>query len=83
MTHRSRYNINRKRRIERQYRKMAAARAAKAAKRLAGDPPEPKMQRWNRYTITVTDRLTGETGSFELRSLRDAVKRLGMVVRYL
>jgi len=35
------------------------------------------------YTITVTDRLTGERGSFELRSLRDAVKRLGAVVKYL
>jgi hypothetical protein len=41
------------------------------------------MERWNRFEITVRDRLTGETGSFELRSLRDAVKRLGLVVKYL
>ncbi len=75
----------RKRRRERVLEKMRRMRAAKERKRLARGPveSEPKMQRWNRYTITVTDRLTGETGSFELRSLRDAVKRLGLVVRYL
>jgi hypothetical protein len=75
----------RKKRREAVLRKMAAWRAAKERKRLERGPveQEPRMQRWNRYTITVTDRLTGETGSFELRSLRDAVKRLGLVVKYL
>ena len=75
----------RKKRREAVLRKMAAWRAAKERKRLERGPveSEPRMERWNRYTITVYDRLTGETGSFELRSLRDAVKRLGLVLRYL
>lgn len=75
----------RKRQRERVLEKMRKMRAAKERKRLERGPvdQEPKMQRWNRYTITVTDRLTGETGSFELRSLRDAGRRLAAVVKYL
>ena len=45
--------------------------------------PEPKFEKWNRFEITVKDRLTGETGAFELRSLRDCARRLAMVTRYL
>ena len=68
-----------------QLQRLAAMRAAKERRRLERGPveQEPRMEKWNRYTITVTDRLTGERGSFELRSLRDAVKRLGAVVKYL
>ena len=60
------------------------ANAAKARLRMERDrvEPEPKMQRWNRFEITVKDRLTGETGSFELRSLRDCARRLAVVMRY-
>lgn len=44
--------------------------------------PEPRMVRWNRFEIVVVDRLTGERGSFELRSLRDAVKRLAVMMKF-
>ena len=46
------------------------------------DAPEPRMVPWNRFTVTVRDRLTGETGSFELVSVRDAARRLAVVLRY-
>ena len=61
------------------------ANAAKAQKRMESPPPdpEPKFEKWNRFEITVKDRLTGETGSFELRSLRDCARRLAIVTRYL
>ena len=61
------------------------ANAAKARKRMESPPPdpEPKFEKWNRFEITVKDRLTGETGAFELRSLRDCARRLAMVTRYL
>jgi hypothetical protein len=59
-------------------------RAAKERRRLERGPveQEPRMEKWNRYTITVTDRLTGERGSFELRSLRNVQRRLSVVLRY-
>jgi hypothetical protein len=57
------------------------ANAAKARKRLAADR-EPVMVPWCRYTVTVRDRLTGETGTFELRSVRDAARRLAVLLRY-
>jgi hypothetical protein len=40
------------------------------------------MVPWCRYTVTVRDRLTGETGTFELRSVRDAARRLAVLLRY-
>ena len=45
--------------------------------------PEPRMVPWCRFRITVHDDLTGESGSFRLRSIRDLVKRIGVVLRYL
>ena len=76
--------FGKKRRASRRNEHYANMRAAKAQKRMENPPEhEPKMQRWNRFEITVRDRLTGETGSFELRSLRDMVKRLSAVVKYL
>ena len=70
-----------KKRREAQLRRLAAMRAAKERKRLERGPveEEPQMERWNRFEITVTGRLTGETGSFEMRSLRDAGRRLPMI----
>ena len=59
------------------------AHEAKARKRMANPVErEPRMIRWNRLEIVVHDRLTGETGSFELRSLRDAVRRLSLVLKW-
>lgn len=60
------------------------AHEAKGRIRLKQDyDREPVMVPWCRFRITVTDKLTGERGSFELRSIRDAVKRLAVVVKYL
>ena len=75
----------RKARRQRMLDKLAKMRAAKERKRLARGTveEEPRMERWNRFEITVTDRLTGETGKFELRSLRDAGRRLSVMVKYL
>ncbi len=74
----------RKKRREAVLRKMQSFRDAKARKRVESPPPdrEPRMERWNRFEITVKDRLTGETGTFELRSLRDCARRLAVVMRY-
>ena len=74
----------RKSRREAQLQRLAAMRAAKERRRLERGPveQEPRMEKWNRYTITVTDRLTGERGSFELRSLRNVQRRLSVVLRY-
>jgi type II secretory pathway component PulK len=58
-------------------------RAAKARKRMANPVErEPRMVRWNRFEIVVRDRLTGETGCFELRSLRDVGRRLSVMMKY-
>jgi hypothetical protein len=74
----------RKKRREAVLRKMATWRASKERKRLERGPveQEPKMERWNRYTITVNDRLTGESGTFEVRSLRNTMARLAVMLRY-
>ena len=47
-----------------------------------GVEPEPRMLQWNRFTITVTDRLNGDHSTFILRSVRDASKRLSVLLRY-
>lgn len=61
------------------------ANAAKARKRMAHGPveSEPRMTHWNRFSITITDKMNGETGVFDLRSVRDAAKRLTMILRYI
>lgn len=43
---------------------------------------EPKMQRWYRFEIGVRDNLTGETHFVVLKSVRDASKRIGLVLKY-
>jgi len=59
----------------------ALGNAALAEIRLSREP-EPRMVRWNRFAVTVTDRLTGERSTFELRSLRDTMRRLTILRRY-
>ena len=74
----------RKARRERMLAKMRRMREAKERKRMANPvEPEPRMEKWNRFEVIVVDRLTGERGSFELRSLRDAGRRLAAVVRWV
>jgi hypothetical protein len=63
--------------------KLSNMRAAKERKRLANPVErEPKMKRWHRYEIGVRDRTTGECGWVELRSIRDAALRLGMILKF-
>ena len=45
--------------------------------------PEPRMSPWCRFSITVTDKLTGDSHTLDLRSVRDVSKRLSLVLRYL
>ena len=60
------------------------ASAAKARYRMEREyvEPEPRMMPFNRFMVTVRDRITGESGSFELVSVRDAAKRLAVVLRF-
>lgn len=72
---------------ERMLRKMRNWRAAKARKRLLNPPPErePKM-RWHRFEIGVRDKIKAPASYGEawvdLRSVRDAAKRPGIILRY-
>lgn len=64
--------------------KMAAMRAAKARKRLAGPAPEPeppRLVRWTGLSLGVRDETTGETAWVPFRSVRDAARRLAVVLR--
>ncbi len=67
-------------------RKMRNMRAAKERLRLdrgeAGFPErEPKFERWCPLELGVRDKATGETAWTDLRSGRDAHKRLSVVLR--
>ncbi len=64
--------------------RMAAMRAAKARKRLSGPPPEPeprRMIRWTGLSLGVRDDTTGEVAWVPFRSVRDAARRLAVVLR--
>jgi hypothetical protein len=51
-------------------------RAAKERKRLASQPTErePRIEKFHRMEVTVKDRLTGESGSAEIKSARHAAR---------
>ena len=68
---------------KRQLAKMANMRAAKARKRLE-HPAEvmPKLEKWFRLELGVRDKTTGEVAWTDLRSVRDAAKRLAVVIKY-
>lgn len=67
---------------ERMLRKMAAMRAAKKRKRLAGPPPEPKLVRWHPLELGLRDKRTGETAWVDFVSVRDAARRLAVVQKF-
>ena len=72
---------NRKARRERILRKMSAMRAAKARKRLSNPiDREPRMERWFPLQLGIRDKVSGETAWTDLRSIRDAVRRLSVVL---
>jgi cobalamin biosynthesis Mg chelatase CobN len=61
-------------------------RAAKERKRLArvadGWTPEPQMVRWFPLELGIRDKATGECAWIDLKSARDAAKRIGMILKY-
>ena len=58
-------------------------RAAKERKRLANPVErEPKMVRWFPLELGIRDKLTGETCWIDLKSARDAVKRITVILKY-
>ena len=71
---------------QRQLARLANMRAAKARKReqaiLDGWNQEPKMVRAYRLEFGVRDKLTGETAWADFKSVRDAARRLGVVLKY-
>jgi hypothetical protein len=78
---------NRKARRERMLRKLANMRAAKARRRqeriAAGLlEREPKLKRWFPLEFGVRDKATGEMVWMDLRSVRDAARRLGVVLKF-
>lgn len=75
---------NRKRRRESMLRKMVNLRAAKMRKRMACPLPEakPKLSRWFPLELGIRDKQTGETAWIDLRSGRDAARRLAVLLRH-
>jgi hypothetical protein len=67
---------------------MGNMRAAKERKRLARGPreEEPKLVPWHRFEFGVRDKIQGRHGYGEawtdLRSIRDVVRRLRVVMKY-
>jgi hypothetical protein len=73
-----------RRTVEQRRRWSRNANAAKARYRMERPAPErePKMLPWHRFKLGVRDTVTGETAWTELRSVRDAARRLAVVLRY-
>jgi len=68
---------------EQQLKKLANMRAAKARKRLENPPDrEPNLVRWFPLELGIRDKATGETCWIDLRSARDAVKRIAVILKY-
>jgi len=68
-------------------RKMANMRAAKERLRLARGAAgllerEPKMQRWFPLELGLRDKTTGEVAWVDLRSIRDAARRIAVVQKF-
>lgn len=85
--HSGRFFANRKARRGRMLRKLANMRAAKARRRqeriAAGlHEHEPKMERWFPLELGVRDKASGEVAWVDLRSVRDAARRLGVLLKF-
>jgi len=77
------FSRNRKLRWEKRLRQLAQMRAAKARKRLDNPPErEPKFERWFPLELGVRDKRNGDVAWTDLRSVRDAAKRLSVVLKY-
>lgn len=68
---------------DRLLRRLALMRAAKERKRLANPVErEPKLARWYPLEFGVRDKATGETAWIDLKSCRDAAKRIDVILKY-
>jgi hypothetical protein len=64
-------------------RRMAKARWSKWRRDAANRPePEPRMERWFPLEFGVRDKRSGESCWLDLRSLRDVMRRLSVLLRY-
>lgn len=80
--HSDRFYGYREARRERMLRRMAAMREAKARKRLANPVErEPRMVPYHQLELGLRDSRTGDVAWVPFRSLRDAMRRLGVVQR--
>ena len=85
--HANRFFANRKAARERMLRKMANMRAAKERRRLERGAAgllerEPKFERYVPLELGIRDKRTGEVAWIDLRSVRDANRRLSVVLRF-
>lgn len=81
-----RFFANRKARRERMLRKLANMRAAKARRRQERIDAgllerEPKPERYFPLELGVRDKTTGQTAWVDLRSVRDAGRRLSVLLK--
>lgn len=72
---------------QRQLEKLAAWRKRKAVIREERAKAgllarEPKLVRWHRFEFGVRDKLTGETGFTDLKSVRHAKTALGLILKF-
>jgi hypothetical protein len=72
-----------KKQVSEHCRRMALARWAKWRAEAANRPePEPHMERWYPLEFGVRDKLSGETCWMDLRSGRDVLRRVAVMLRY-
>lgn len=74
---------NRKDRREKILWRCTKATAAKAAKRMANPVErEPKLVPFYPLQLGVRDKLSGETAFVDLRSVRDAARRISVILKF-
>ena len=79
----SKYRKRRQDKYQRRSQRLAQMRAAKERKRLANPVDrEPKWERWFPLELGVRDKRSGEVAWVELRSVRDATRRISAVVKF-
>lgn len=83
----SKFRRRRQDKYLRRAQRLAVMRAAKARirqERMAAGllEREPRMVRWFPLELGVRDKVSGETAWVDLRSVRDAAKRLAVILKY-
>ncbi len=74
--------LNRQRLLERSLKGVEAKRLKRERAIAEGWTPEPKMVRAYPLEFGVRNKATGEVAWTDLKSVRDAAKRIGMVLKY-